>query len=159
MLNRNIALIIGLIIIGTAFSGCISDPLASFQGPSYIPANYHNTKNNTTDTGKLFFYQGKGQLDFFAVAAAKDPNQEILKNITNSINNTPSTNVKNTNEILTVDGKQVTLNIKTIKILGASISTFVATWSSNSGLTVASAGMVPTNDLPEIKKMLQSIKG
>ena len=158
MLNRHIALIIGLIIIGTAFSGCISDPLASFQGPSYIPANYHNTKNNTTDTGKLFFYQGKGQLDFFAVAAAKDPNQEILKNITNSINNTPSTNVKNTNETLTIDGKQVTLNIKTIKILGASISTFVATWSSNSGLTIASAGMVPTSDLPEIKKMLQSIK-
>ncbi len=159
MLNKHMALIIGLIIIGTAFSGCISDPLASFQGPTYIPTNYHNTKNNTTDTGKLFFYQGKGQLDFFAVAAAKDPNQEILKNITNSINNTPSTNIKNTNEILTIDGKQVTLNIKTIKILGASISTFVATWSSNSGLTIASAGMVPTSDLPEIKKMLQSIKG
>jgi hypothetical protein len=140
MLNKHIALIVGLIVIATAFSGCTADPLASFQGPSYIPANYHNTKNNTTDTGKLFFYQGKGQLDFFAVAAAKDPNQEILKNITNSINNTPSTNVQTSNETLTIDGKQVTLNINTIKILGASVSTFVATWSSNSGLTIASAG-------------------
>ncbi len=159
MFNKHIAIIIGLIVFATALSGCTSDPLASFQGPSYVPANYHNTQNNSTDSGKLFFYQGKAPLNFFAVAGAKDSNQAMLKNITDSINNTPSQDIQKTSETLTIDGNQVTLNIQTIKILGASLSTFVATWNCpNSGLTIASAGMVPTSDLPEMKRMLQSIK-
>ena len=159
MLNKHIAIIVGLIVFATALSGCTSDPLASFQGPSYIPANYHLIKNNTTDNGKMFVYQGKGQLNFFAVAVAKDPNQAMLKNISGSINNTPSQNIQISNETLTVNGQQITLNIQTIKILGASVSTFVTTWTyPNTGLTVGSAGMVPTSDLSEMKKMLQSIK-
>lgn len=159
MINKHIAIIVGLIIFATAFSGCVSDPLAAFQGPSYIPANYQNTKNNTTDTGKLFFYQGKGQLNFFVVAAAKDSNQELLKNISNSINSTPSQNIQETNETLTVDGHQVILKVQTIKLLGTSLSTFETSWNCpNSGLTIASVGMVPTSDMEAMKKMLQSIK-
>jgi len=152
-------MIVGLIIFATAFSGCVSDPLAAFQGPSYIPANYHNSQNNTTDDGKIFIYLGKSQLNFFVVAAAKDASQKSLKNITDSFNDNPSQNIQKTNENITIDGHQVTLKIQTIKILGTSVSTFLAAWNCpNSGLTVASMGMVPSSDLAEMKKMLQSIK-
>ncbi len=159
MINKHIAIIVGLIIFVTALSGCTSDSLASFQGPSYIPANYHSTNNTTVDNGKLFTYQGKGQLNFFTVVAAKDPNQAILKNLNSSIQNAPTENVKTTNENLTINGHQVSLKIQTIKIVGTSLSTFETSWNCpNSGLTVASVGVVPTSDLTEIKKMLQSIK-
>ncbi len=59
-------------MVTVSISGCVSDPVTDFSGPSYVPSDYANTRNNTTDNGKIMFYKGPAQLNLFIVAAVKD---------------------------------------------------------------------------------------
>jgi hypothetical protein len=151
--------ILVILLATTSISGCIGDPIADFTGPDYIPDNYSNTNNNTTDAGKIMFYQGPAPLNLFIVAVVKDPTQHFFKEVTNQFGSNESEYAKDYNDTLELNGHQVNMKIQTVNFFGTSISTFQAVWyCDKTMLTYATMGIVPTSDLEDMKNMTESIK-
>lgn len=152
-------LVLIILLITVSISGCVSDPVTDFSGPSYVPSDYTNTRNNTTDNTKIMVYQGPAQLNLFMVAAVKDPNQEYINNISNQFGSNKSEYIQKSNESLDVNGHQIEMKIETISLFGTSISTFQSVWYCDKvRLTYATMGIVPTRDLEEMKNMTKSIQ-
>lgn len=148
-----------ILIVTVSISGCVSDPVSDFTGPSYVPSDYTNTRNNTTDNGKVMIYRGPAALNLFMVGAVKDPNQDYYKNMSSQFVYNQSEYAQKSSETLMVNGHHIEMKIETISIFGTYISNFHSIWyCDKTGLTYATLGIVPTSDLEEMKNMTQSIQ-
>lgn len=137
------------------------DPLDDFSGPTYIPANFHIARNNTTENSTYLLYQGSSRLDVFVVGAIRDQNKTVINNIQSSFNNTTSqdANLLFYEEKLNITGHTVTVRREEINFFGTLISFFETSWyCENTKLTFIASGVVPSSEIPEINKMLESIK-
>ena len=163
-----IVLVAGAVIV-TFFGDTFK--FTDFNGPNYIPADYNNTANQTTDNQRIFEYTGNGT---FWVGVVKDTNKEELKELFHPFEeNSNSTN--QTKENITVNGHTVIFEVHSMNIdmkeMAAGISAlnkydipnislakFNAEWyCEKSHLTFVATGFVTTNQTEEMKKMIQSI--
>lgn len=154
-----LGILILMILAASTFHS--SDPLKDFNGPSYIPLNYHLTGNNTTENSTFLFYQGPAQMNFFIVGASKDPDKKIIKNIKSSFNNTTSqtANLLILQDNINVNGHTVTIKREEINFYGTLISFFETSWyCDDSKMTFVVNGVVPSSDMDGVKKMIESIK-
>lgn len=137
------------------------DPMKDFNGPTYIPSNFHMTRNNTTENATYLLYQGSSRLDVFIVGVIRDQNKTVINNIQSSFNNTTSqdANLLFYDEKLNITGHNVTVKREEINFFGTLISFFETSWyCENTKLTFVASGVVPSSEMPEIDKMLESIK-
>ena len=137
------------------------DPLDDFNGPSYIPDNYNLSRNNTTENSTFLLYKGSTRLNFFLVGVIRDQNKTVLNGIKSSFNNstTQNANLHILEDKINVTGHQVTVKREEINFFGTFVSFFETSWyCDNSKLTCVVSGVVPSSDMPEILKMIQSIK-
>lgn len=137
------------------------DPLDDFNGPNYIPSNFHIARNNTTENSTYLLYQGSSRLDVFIVGAIRDQNKTIINSIKSSFNNSTNqdANLLFYEENLNINGHNVTVKREEINFFGNLISFFETNWyCENTKLTYVASGVVPSSEIPEINKMLQSIK-
>jgi hypothetical protein len=142
-----------------------------FIGPNYIPANYNNSANQTTDNERIFEFSGNGT---FWVGVVKNTNNTDLTDLFHPFVEDPST-VNVTNENITVNGHTVLFEVHTMSIdmkemaagmpelskydmPNLSLSKFHAEWyCEKSHLTYVTTGLVTPNQTEEMKKMIQSI--
>ena len=153
-----ILILVVLVPLNVHFS---SDPLKNFNGPGYIPTNYHLAGNNTTENSTFLFYQGPAKMNFFIVGASKDPDKNVLKNIKSSFNNTTSqtANLLILQENVNVNGHNITIKREEINFYGTLISFFETSWyCDDSKMTFIVNGVVPSSDMDGVKKMIESIK-
>ncbi len=165
-----IIIIIGCILV-LFFSGAIYRPFEDFKGPGYLPANYNNSDNLTTSNERIFEYSGNGT---FWVGVVKDPNQQQLNETMNPFKDDPDT-VKETKENLTINGHNITLQISEMSLNikeivdntanldqlnnpNISFAKFQARWyCEETGLNYFAMGLVTSEQMAEMKKMMESI--
>ncbi len=170
-----IVTILGVIFIMFEYN-TFSRPFEDFCGPSYLPSGYNNTDNLTNDNERIFEYKGNGT---FWAGVIKDTNQKQLKELLNPFEQDPKS-VNKTSENLTVNGHTVVLQVseKKFKMEGKNIakilpanytgaeipeislnmSKFQAKWyCTETKLTYVVTGLITSEQLPEMKKMIQSI--
>lgn len=157
-----IAIVLLLVVISAIVVIKVThDPLDDFIGPNYLPNNFHLTRNNTTENSTYLLYQGSSRLDVFIVGAIRDQNKTIINNIKSSFNNSTNqdANLLFYQENLIINGHNVTVKREEINFFGTLISFFETNWyCENTKLTYVASGVVPSSEIPEINKMLQSIK-
>ncbi len=164
MNKRYLALIFGVVIIILAVVVLMHfthDPMDDFNGPSYIPASYHISRNNTTENSTFLLYQGSSKLNFFIVGAVRDQNKTVINSIKSSFNNTTiqNANLHILEEKINVTDHPVTVKREEINFFGTFISFFETSWyCDESKLTCVVSGAVPSSEMPDIIKMIQSIK-
>ncbi|SCG86033.1 hypothetical protein [Methanobacterium congolense] len=147
-------------------------PFEDFKGPVYIPKGYNLTDNLTTDNERIFEYSGNGT---FWVGLIKDPNKKELNETLNPFAD-DSQNINETNEIITVNGHNVTFKVHEMSIDMQEITSdipilskytmptikmakFQAKWyCEETNLTYVAIGFVTSDQLEEMKKMIESIQ-
>jgi hypothetical protein len=163
MKKWHLGVIIGaaIIIIVAVVLYLSHDPLDDFNGPGYIPANYSLVRNNTTENSTFLLYQGPAKLNFFLVGATKDPNKTVFDSIKSSFSNntTQTANLLIFEEQMNVTNHPITVKREEINFFGTLISFFETSWyCDESKMTCIASGVVPSSEMPEINKMIQSIK-
>lgn len=147
-------------------------PFEDFKGPVYIPKGYNLTDNLTTDNERIFEYSGNGT---FWVGLIKDPNKKELNETLNPFAD-DSQNINETNETITVNGHNVTFKVHEMSIDMQEITSdipilskytmptikmakFQAKWyCEETNLTYVAIGFVTSDQLEEMKKMIESIQ-
>ena len=164
MNKRYRALIFGVLIITIltmVLMQITHDPLDDFNGPNYIPDGYNLSRNNTTENSTFLLYKGSSKLNFFVAGAVRDHNKSVINSIKSSFNNstTQSANLFISEDNITVTEHPVTVKREEINFFGTLFSFFEANWyCDKSKLTCVVSGVVPSSEMPEIVKMIQSIR-
>ena len=158
-----ILVILGVLGVGV-FTGIINtpltDPLAGFQGPIYVPEGYVSMENNSTaNVDKSFTYADKND-NYFIVAAVKDVDKSEYGELMNdSFASEEMEGLKTVKEEILVDGHPVTFKILNMDFMGMQMNMFHATWTCpQSGLNMVATGEIGANETETMKKMVASVQ-
>lgn len=152
--------VLGVVVFTGAINTPLTDPLAGFQAPIYIPDGYVNVANNSTaGVDKSFTYADKKNGDYFVVAAVKDMNKSEYSELMNEQLSEQIEGVKTTSENMTVNGHPVTFRMMSMDLMGMQMNMFQATWTcTQNNLNIVTTGNIKANEKEAIQKMITSIK-
>ena len=139
----------------------LTDSLASFQAPTYIPGSYMSASNNSTNYDKAFYFKDN-ETNQFMVGAIKDTNQSQLTELQNPLKQDNrvaiNQNITITDQNITVSGHQVVFQTLKMDFMGLTMNIFHASWTCNqTGLQIVVMGKMKDNETEEMKKMATSI--
>ena len=174
LIAKIIPILLIIVVLGALFLSFSGETFSfsSFNGPSYIPSGYNNTANQTTDNERIFEYSGNGT---FYAGVVKNTSKEDLKELFHPFEEDP-TDINETVENIELNGHTVIFKVHTMEInmteLTSGISQlknqtipdisfakFQASWyCEKSHLTYITTGIASTAQIPEMKKMTQSMK-
>lgn len=157
-----VILVFGVIASTLVFTGLIktplTDPLKSFEAPSYIPDGYVCSNNNSTSNEQAYTFTDKSG-HMFIVAAVKNMNNSELSELTEPLNDSSIDGMNVTNENIIVEDHPVVFQTIGMEFMGANFNIIRVTWFCNeTGLTIMTTGTIEKNETEEMKKMIQSIQ-
>lgn len=152
--------VLGVFIFTGVINTPLTDPLTSFQAPTYIPEGYVSMGNNSTHgVDKSYTYANEGNGNYFVVAAVKDLNQSEYGELTDDQISEEMEGTKTVNEEMVVNGHPVNFKMISMDFMGMSMNMFQATWlCPETGLHIIATGKINNNEKENIKKMVQSIQ-
>lgn len=138
----------------------LTDPLTSFQAPSYVPEGYVSEVNNsTTGVDKSFTFTNENKGSYFIVAAIKDTNKSEYSELVQSSLYEETEGVKKVDEEIVVDGHSVKFNMLSIDLMGMHLNMFHASWiCPQTGLNIVTAGQINPDETENMKKMITTIQ-
>jgi len=167
LIEKKLVILVILVFIGVisaaVFLGVINtpltDPMASFQAPTYIPEGYVKMENTTTaGVDKSYTFVDEKNGNYFVVAAIKDLNKSEYSELAGDQLFDEMGGMKTVKEEMTVEGHPVDFKIVSMDIMGISMNMFHVTWTcTQTGLHIIATGKIGANK-ENMKKMVQSIQ-
>ncbi len=179
-------LVVILLILGLLFNlwddGYLYRPFEDFNGPNYLPDGYNISDNLTDDNVRIFEYHGNGTI---YAGVIKDSKDENVQDLLNPFKNDPQDLVVSNAELIVNEHNVVfkesdkyfeidkasmekalqnlpinqTMPTKNFQDVNLNMAKFQAQWyCPESNLTYVVTGLVTTDQIPEMKKVVLSMK-